>query len=190
MVPGRPIVICGSEDQRSKINRMLTALIPFVPPVSRSDPGVWKILRWHRGVLVASHIQQYKLIGLCIPERLNVHDLINPRDQNVVTIFNTCYKKSVLLGPAYSGKFLAEFEPETQIQRNFHNSDRSFLTFLGGILTEIQTKVYLLKSLQEKDKANKKKSNFKELNLKGSDIDIVRYLGTLVTGPDQVLQLF
>jgi hypothetical protein len=39
------------------------------------------ILRWHQGILISSHLDQYKLVGLCVPERLTVHDLINSQDK-------------------------------------------------------------------------------------------------------------
>jgi hypothetical protein len=184
---GRTIVICGSEEQKNKISQILTALIPLVPTCvskKKTSSSSWKLLRWHRGVLVNTHIKAFKLIGLCIPERLEVHDLIHSRDKNCVTIFHLL-KKSIL-GPAYSGVFLAPFE--AQVQRHFHNSDLSFLTFIGSILTDMQTKIYMCKSLRHNK--NNNGNIIKASLLKASDIDIIRYLSSLCSSMEDILEIF
>lgn len=183
---GRPIVICGEEKMSRKIGRIITALVPLVPTPSPQQQELnrqlksWKLLRWHRGILVQAHLEAYKLIGLCIPEKLEVHDLIPPRLVNLVTILSV-EKKAILGGPAYSGDLLQNFEKN--MQKHFYNSDVSLLSYIGGIYAEIEAKVYMYKSLESKYRRgrNAGSSNlhllFKELNMRASDVEIVKYLG-------------
>ncbi|ODN03475.1 hypothetical protein Ocin01_03205, partial [Orchesella cincta] len=183
---GRPIIICGEEKLSRKIGRIITALIPLVPAISKSS---WKLLRWHRGILVQAHIESYRIIGLCIPEKLEVHDLIPPRLVTLVTILSAD-KKCILGGPAYSGDLLQNFEKN--YQKHFYSSDVSLLSYIGGIYSDIESKVYTYKSLIHKYKS--KSSNnvhvlFKELNLRASDIEIIKYLGNLISDPSDCVNI-
>lgn len=188
---GRPIVICGEEKMSRKIGRIITALVPLVPlpspqqqELNNRQPKSWKLLRWHRGILVQAHLEAYKLIGLCIPEKLEVHDLIPPRLVNLVTILSV-EKKSILGGPAYSGDLLENFEKK--MQKHFYNSDVSLLSYIGGIYAEIEAKVYMYKSLESKYMRGRTTGSsnlhllFKELNMRASDVEIVKYLGSLIS---------
>jgi hypothetical protein len=188
---GRPIIICGREEHRSKVERAVNALIPLIPSLES-----WKLMKFHRGILIQDHLSQFKLIGLCIPERLQVQDLIHPRDENYVTIVNV--EKKMLLGPAYSGsgEFLRSFGAENLVQKNFlGKSDLALLSYIGGIYAEIETKVYLYKALEEKagrksGTHNNIKVNVKGLGLKGSDLDIVKHLASLIPNPDRSVDIF
>lgn len=194
---GRTIVICGEEKMCRKIGRIITALIPLVPTppnlVNMDNASKsWKLLRWHRGILVQTHIDSYKLIGLCIPEKLEVHDLIPPRLVNLVTILGA-EKRAILGGPAYCGQFLQNFEKK--MQHHFYNSDISLLSYIGGIYTEIEVKVYMYKALEDKYKKGRSVSSsnihllFKELNLRASDVEIVKYLGSLLSDSSECVNM-
>lgn len=192
---GRPILLCGEEKLSRKISRIITALIPLVPvPPSKSSES-WKLLRWHRGILVSAHLDAYKLIGLCIPEKLEVHDLIPPRLVNLVTIFSVD-TKVILGGPAYSGLFLENFEKK--MQKHFYNSDVSILSYIGSIYAEIESKVYMYKVLEERYRQGRNKTSnttsnlhllFKELALRDSDVAIVKHLGSLLTDADECVNI-
>jgi len=177
---GRPIIICGKVDQKPRISRILNALVPLVP--SLND---WKILKWHQGILVYEHLQKFKLIGLCIPERMFIQDLVRPEHDNFVTIINV--EKKNILGPAYSGDFLKLFELSHLIQKNFYKSDATMLSYIGSIYATIESKLYMYKSLEDK---KSKKVNLKQININGSDADILRHLSSLISSPEQSLILF
>ncbi|GLH15451.1 Uncharacterized protein GBIM_19894 [Gryllus bimaculatus] len=78
LLMGRTVVLAAGETSRVKVRGLLvslSALVPISPP---------SILWWHRGILVSSHVSSYQLIGICVPERLSVHDMISPRDKGAV----------------------------------------------------------------------------------------------------------
>lgn len=180
---GRPIILFGTSKYRSKVSQIISALIPFVPCYPMKT---FKIFRWHQGILVKAHLDgSHKLIGLCIPERLKIHDLINPRDQNSITLFDVENRK--IFGPAYSGKYLRNFETNP-IQKHFFD-DLSLLCFLGSILTDIEAEVYMIKAMQCEGKLSFPKI-MKELDLKSSDVEISKYLSSLVADPPQCINLF
>ena len=182
IVIGRPVVICGTESFKSRISQILTALIPLVPC---HPEKCWKLLRWHRGILVPAHFKQnsVKLIGLCIPERLVVHDLISAKDVSSVTILNAETKQ--ILGPAYSGSFFANFEQRCQ---KFFNDDVSLMSYLGCIFVDIETKVFLYKSLLSD--GCKSSEIIRQLELKGTDVDIVKHLVGLIHDVESVVEIF
>lgn len=188
---GRPIIICGEEKLSRKIGRIITALIPLIPggPNSSNNKS-WKLLRWHRGILVQAHIEAYRLVGLCIPEKLEVHDLIPPRLVTFVTILSI-EQRSILGGPAYSGNFLQGFEKK--VQKHFHNSDVSLLSYIGGIYAEIEAKTYMYKSLVDSYKGKKGNSTLptlcKELCVKASDVEIIKYLASLISDPSDCVNV-
>ncbi|XP_046405191.1 guanine nucleotide exchange protein smcr8b-like isoform X2 [Ischnura elegans] len=166
---GRTVVIAGSNSLRPNVWRIISALIYFVPVEENA-----KYLKWHRGILVSAHIEKYKIIGLCVPERLTVHDMISPRDKNLVTILDVNSKK--ILGPAYSGVLLDD------IRENF---DKNFLCaealilYLQSVFAGIHQKVFLYKALslsQPKTKTSLAKDVAQALRVKGRDMDIINYL--------------
>jgi len=187
---GRPIIICGEEKLSRKIGKIITALIPLVPATTvGGNKTSWRLLRWHRGILVQAHIESFRIIGMCIPEKLEIHDLIPPRLVTLVTILSAD-KKCILGGPAYSGDLLQNFEKN--YQKHFYNSDVSLMAYIGGIYSEIESRVYTYKSLIHKYKS--KSSNnihvlFKELNVRASDIEIIKYLGNLISDPSDCVNI-
>ncbi|CAL8133855.1 unnamed protein product [Orchesella dallaii] len=187
---GRPIIICGEEKLSRKIGRIITALIPLVPAMStEGNKPCWKLLRWHRGILVQAHIETFRIIGMCIPEKLEIHDLIPPRLVTLVTILSAD-KKCILGGPAYSGDMLQNFEKN--YQKHFYNSDVSLLAYIGGIYSEIESKVYTYKSLLHKYKSRSSNNVhllFKELNIRASDIEIIKYLGNRISDPSECVNI-
>ncbi|XP_066992520.1 uncharacterized protein [Anabrus simplex] len=153
---GRTVVIAGSEQMEHKVGNMITALIPLVPV---SDTHVVKTLRWHRGILVSSHIASYQLIGMCIPERLSVLDMISPRDKNLVTVFDVSSKQ--LFGPAYSGQLLSSVE--TVASRL--PSDQSLLLYLQSVAAGVHEKLFLYRAL-----------GHSQPDLHGCDGEIIKFL--------------
>jgi len=186
---GRVLIIYGDEKDRVKISKILTALIPLVPCTQSS----WKLLRWHRGILIKSHLQQYRLIGLCIPERLKALDLLDIQDQNLVTMLDV--QTQSILGPSYSGKWLKPLE--NLCHKNYPvEGDDSFLSFIGTIFCDIESSVFMLKSLvHKKDTKGSKNSRdalklCKDLNISGSDAEIVRFLGESIESADMAVEIF
>ncbi|CAG7833445.1 unnamed protein product [Allacma fusca] len=182
IVMGRPVIICGSESYKSRISQILTALVPLVPCYPER---CWKLLRWHRGILVPAHFKQnsFKLIGLCIPERLEVHNLMSPKDVNNVTILNAETKQ--IIGPAYSGSFFANFEHRCQ---KFFHDDVSLMSYLGCLFVDIETKVFLYKTLMSD--GLKSSEIFKQLELQAKDVEIVKHLAGMIHNVSNVVEIF
>lgn len=71
-------MLTGDASSERRVQRVMSALSPLIPPL---DSNGLRVLRWHQGILVSAHIASYQLIGMCIPERLSIHDMISPRDK-------------------------------------------------------------------------------------------------------------
>ncbi|KAG8239985.1 hypothetical protein J437_LFUL019571 [Ladona fulva] len=133
-------------------------------------------MRWHKGILVPAHIEKYKVIGLCVPERLTVHDMISPRDKNYVTILDVNTKK--IFGPAYSGVLLSN------IAENFHDhfpSDESLILMLQSVFMQIKEKVYLCNSVitERSESHNSVGILLSSINIRSCDAEIIKYLRRL-----------
>ncbi|XP_071454328.1 uncharacterized protein [Hetaerina americana] len=166
---GRTLVIAGSNSLREKVLKIISAVLYFVPVRENS-----RYLRWHRGILVPAHIEHYKVIGLCIPERLTIHDMISPRDKNAVTILDVNTKK--ILGPAYCGALLAGLHEN--FDQNFVCPE-ALVLYIQSVLTGIHQKVLLFEALslgQPKVRARITKDAMNTLGLKGRDLDIIHHL--------------
>jgi len=180
---GRPVIFCGSSNYRSKVFQIVNSLVPLVPCCPEKS---FKILHWHQGILVRAHFNcSYKLIGLCIPERHSVHDLLHARDQNTVTVLDVESKK--ILGPAYSGNYFKNFE-EMTCQKYFFD-DLSLITYLGSIFSELESQIYMAKSMQVDGEESMAKI-MKDLDLKSSDAEIIKYLVSRIDLPQQSVDIF
>nr|CAD7589918.1 unnamed protein product [Timema genevievae] len=177
---GRTVVLCGTERSICKVSRIITALKALIPVKEGGKPNV---IRWHCGILVTSHIVNNQIIGLCVPERLSVYDMISHKDklnffllpQNSVTILNV--KSKQLFGPAYSGRLLASLETIPQLQ----TCDQSLLLYLQVISITLQEKVFVLRSLAGLEpNTNKIRNTLKQMDLKGCDGEVVKYLSSIL----------
>nr|CAD7447408.1 unnamed protein product [Timema bartmani] len=177
---GRTVVLCGTERSICKVSRIITALKALIPVKEGGKPNV---IRWHCGILVTFHIVNNQIIGLCVPERLSVYDMISHKDklnifllpQNSVTILNV--KSKQLFGPAYSGRLLASLETIPQLQ----TCDQSLLLYLQVISITLQEKVFVLRSLAGLEpNTNKIRNTLKQMDLKGCDGEVVKYLSSIL----------
>ncbi|CAB3386535.1 Hypothetical predicted protein [Cloeon dipterum] len=153
---GRTVILAGPKNLREKAVDMISALTPLIP---NRDPK--SVLEWHQGILVSFHLDHYKLVGLCVPERLTVHELINSLDKNRVTILDLISKQ--LLGPAYSGSLLSTLSPSAVA---LHKSDQSLILMLHAVLCEIDQKVSLCRLAGQ--------HCLSDLGLHGCDASIVK----------------
>ncbi|XP_049856025.1 guanine nucleotide exchange protein smcr8b-like isoform X2 [Schistocerca gregaria] len=170
---GRTVVLAGSEAMEKKVNKIIDALVVLFPVKFEE---VVRILRWHRGILVSSHINSYQLIGVCVPERISVHDMISSRDKNMVTILDIT--KEQLFGPAYSGQFLSSLETSPQ----FFQSDQTLILFLQSIAAEILQKLFLFRMsfvspVGDSRNADRSPGDIlREMGVHGCDAEIIKYL--------------
>lgn len=172
---GRTVVLVGRHNSEHKASHIMNVLSPYVPIMPGQEV---RILRWHCGILVPSHISSYHMIGVCVPERLSVHDMISFKDKNSVTMLDVSSKQ--LFGPAYSGRLLRSLEHTAQHMQ----SDQSLMLLLQTIAAALNEKLFmyltLLKKKLELAKAHSRPSPrsdvLKDLGLDGCDAEIVRYL--------------
>ncbi|CAG0886870.1 unnamed protein product [Cyprideis torosa] len=142
---GRPVVIAGHEDAQFTVRERVNALEIFLPWSPKKRDGYSdgnyssQILRWHHGTVVSHHLSEYKIIGLCVPERLNVQDMMSSATLNQVTVLSV--KTDHLSGPAYSGRLLA---PLLLPIRPMFLTDAALLSQLLAIAFSIAGKLYLL----------------------------------------------
>ncbi|KAJ1526867.1 hypothetical protein ONE63_008425 [Megalurothrips usitatus] len=170
LLTGRTLVLTGDSSSERRVQRVMSALSPLVPPL---DSDGLRVLRWHQGILVSAHIASYQLIGMCIPERLSIHDMISPRDKNSVTILDV--NSEQLLGPAYHGHLLAGVGNNI---RDFP-SDHSLLLYLESVLQGIGRKLQAYKALVAACNNELPSHACRQLDIHGCDADIIRYLSKL-----------
>ncbi|KAE8745331.1 hypothetical protein FOCC_FOCC007879 [Frankliniella occidentalis] len=170
ILTGRTLVLTGDSSSERRVQRVMSALSPLIPPL---DENGLRVLRWHQGILVSAHIASYQLIGMCIPERLSIHDMISPRDKNSVTILDV--NSEQLLGPAYHGRLLAAIGNNV---RDFP-SDHSLLLFMESVLKGIGSKLQSYKALVAACHNELPSHACRQLELHGCDADIIRYLSKL-----------
>ncbi|KAJ9581737.1 hypothetical protein L9F63_003914 [Diploptera punctata] len=154
----------------------MNALSPYVPVMAGQEV---KILRWRCGTLMATHISLYHLIGLCIPERLSVHDMISPKDKNFVTILDVNSKQ--LFGPAYSGQLLGSLERTVQHMPSDQTLKLHLQTVAAGLNEKLFMYLTLIKMEQspEKNKTSPGSEVLREIGLESCDAEIVRNLSKI-----------
>ncbi|KAJ4447227.1 hypothetical protein ANN_09230 [Periplaneta americana] len=175
---GRTVVFVGDESSEHKAAHIMNILSPYVPVMPDQEVN---ILSWHRGILVPSHISSYHMIGVCVPERLSVHDMISSKDKNSVTILDVTSKQ--LFGPAYSGQILSSLERTAR----YMPSDQSLLLFLQTIAASLNEKIFMyltlikMKPVPEKSRSRQSPGSdvLKDLGLDGCDAEIVRNLSRI-----------
>lgn len=170
LLTGRTLVLTGDASSERRVQRVMSALSPLIPPL---DSNGLRVLRWHQGILVSAHIASYQLIGMCIPERLSIHDMISPRDKNSVTILDVNTEQ--LLGPAYHGHLLASIGNNV---RDFP-SDHSLLLYMQSVLSGIGRKLQAYKALVAACSNELPSHACRQLDIHGCDADIIRYLSKI-----------
>lgn len=172
---GRTVVLVGSHSSEHKVACIMNVLSPYIPVMQGQEV---QLLRWHCGILVPSHISSYHMIGVCVPERLSVHDMISSKDKNSVTILDVSNKQ--LFGPAYSGRLLGSLERSAKHMP----SDQSLLLFLQTIAAALNEKLFMylmlvkMKPVSEEVHSRQSPGNeiLRDLGLDGCDAEIVRNL--------------
>ncbi|CAG0920298.1 unnamed protein product [Notodromas monacha] len=164
LLSGRPVVIAGIESSESNVVERVRALEAFLPRGSR-------VLRWHTGIVDSFHVQRYNLIGICVPERLSVMDMMSSANLNRVTVLNT--ENQHIFGPAYSGSLLENLT-HTRAKRAFQ-SDKAVLSQAYGVLVSVSRKVFLCYALTKEGRLQLKEV-MAALGLDSCDRQIVKYL--------------
>jgi hypothetical protein len=142
---------------------IVRALEAFLPRRSR-------VLRWHTGIISDFHVQSYQLLGLCVPERLCVQDMMCPATQNRVTVLNT--DNQHIFGPAYSGTLL---ETLASVKVKRFASDKVVMSQAYAVLVNVARKVFLCSALTREGRL-KLREVLAALGLDNCDKQIVKYL--------------
>ncbi|XP_070000810.1 guanine nucleotide exchange protein SMCR8 isoform X1 [Penaeus vannamei] len=171
LLSGRPVVLAAADQYRSLVMLYVRALSTLLP---RSPRQKLPMLRWHTGTITSFHIQHYRVVGLCIPERLHVQDLMSNSTLNQVTVLNI--ETGHISGVAYSGTLVRGVE---QYGRRLFHSNSALQAALQAILVTLGLKIYLLYHLLE---TTDRSANdiLKGIGIAKGDWDIIKYLTGLI----------
>ncbi|XP_037797892.1 uncharacterized protein LOC119593059 [Penaeus monodon] len=171
LLSGRPVVLAAADQYRSLVMLYVRALSTLLP---RSPRQKLPMLRWHTGTITSFHIQHYRVVGLCIPERLHVQDLMSNSTLNQVTVLNI--ETGHISGVAYSGTLVRGVE---QYGRRLFHSNSALQAALQAILVTLGLKIYLLYHLLE---TTDRSANdiLKGIGIAKGDWDIIKYLTSLI----------
>ncbi|XP_063227353.1 uncharacterized protein LOC134533710 isoform X2 [Bacillus rossius redtenbacheri] len=169
---GRTVVVCGGKAARRRVSQIITVLMALVPVGSGKQ---LRVLRWHCGILVASHITEYQLIGLCVPERLSVYDMVGHQEKNRVTILSA--RDGRLFGRAYAGRLLSSLEQVAARQP----CDQSLLLYLRVLALSLEEKLLVFRGLAgTRPGPGAARAALRGAELEGCDAEVVRYLDTVL----------
>ena len=98
ILSGRPVILAGPDHLKSLVVMYTMALGKILPYpkilcqnckensclISQNCESKKPVLSWHTGTITEHHIINYKVIGMCIPERLHVQDLMSNETLNQV----------------------------------------------------------------------------------------------------------
>ncbi|KAK7040806.1 hypothetical protein SK128_004870, partial [Halocaridina rubra] len=171
LLSGRPIVLAAADSYKPLVMLYVKALSTLLPHLSSQEPPV---LNWHTGTITSHHIKQFQVMGVCIPERLHVQDLMSNATLNQVTVLNI--ETGHISGVAYSGILVRGVE---QYVRRLFNSNSALQASLQAILVSLGMKVYLLYHLQ-KTTNRSTKDILKGIGVAKGDWDIVAHLSNIV----------
>ncbi|KAK8393851.1 hypothetical protein O3P69_006877 [Scylla paramamosain] len=139
LLSGRPVLIAAEDVYKPTVIMYVRALSTLLP---RAPTAQLPVLRWHTGTVTEHHLQQYKVMGVCIPERLHVQDLMSNATLNQVTVLNI--ETGHISGVAYSGTLVRGVE---HYGRKLFHSNSALQTCLQSIIIGLGLKVYLLHHL-------------------------------------------
>ncbi|XP_045595703.1 guanine nucleotide exchange protein SMCR8 isoform X2 [Procambarus clarkii] len=141
LLSGRLVVLAAAEYYRPLVMLYVRALSTLLP---RSPTNQLPVHRWHTGTITDHHLKQFRLMGICIPERLHVQDLMTNSTLNQVTVLNI--ETGHISGVAYSGTLVRGVE---HYGRKLFVSTSALQASLQSILVSLGLKVYLLYHLME-----------------------------------------
>ncbi|XP_045114486.1 uncharacterized protein LOC123506451 [Portunus trituberculatus] len=171
LLSGRPVLIAAEEVYKPTVIMYVRALSTLLPRVPTTQLPV---LRWHTGTVTEHHLQQYKVMGVCIPERLHVQDLMSNATLNQVTVLNI--ETGHISGVAYSGTLVRGVE---HYGRKLFHSNSALQSCLQSIIIGLGLKVYLLHYLM--GITNRTTGEIlKGLGVAKGDWDIIIYLAALL----------
>ncbi|KAF2365633.1 hypothetical protein FHG87_003614 [Trinorchestia longiramus] len=102
LLSGRRLIVAGRTANQRAVKEAITALAAVLLPVAQDN--LHPVTAFHRGIVTPHHLHQQPLMGLCIPERLLLHDLIDPCTMSKITTVNL--SSGHVSGVAYYGSFI------------------------------------------------------------------------------------
>lgn len=171
LLSGRPVIIAAEESYKPTVVMYVRALSTLLP---RTPAEPLPVLRWHTGTVTEHHLQQYSLMGVCIPERLHVQDLMSNSTLNQVTVLNI--ETGHISGVAYSGTLVRGVE---HYGRKLFHSNSALQVCLQSIIVALGLKVYLLYHLMGVTNRTTEEI-LKGLGVHKGDWDIIMYLTGMV----------
>ncbi|XP_068204425.1 guanine nucleotide exchange protein SMCR8-like isoform X2 [Palaemon carinicauda] len=171
LLSGRPIVLAAADSYKPLVMLYVRALSTLLP---RSASQQLPVLRWHTGTITNHHVKQFQVMGVCIPERLHVQDLMSNATLNQVTVLNI--ETGHISGVAYSGTLVRGVE---QYVRRLFSSNSALQTSLQAIIISLGLKIYLLYHLQLTTNRSTKEI-LKGIGVAKGDWDIVDNLCSIV----------
>lgn len=171
LLSGRPIVLAAADSYKPLVMLYVRALSTLLP---RSASQQLPVLRWHTGTITNHHVKQFQVMGVCIPERLHVQDLMSNATLNQVTVLNI--ETGHISGVAYSGTLVRGVE---QYVRRLFSSNSALQTSLQAITISLGLKIYLLYHLQLTTNRSTREI-LKGIGVAKGDWDIVDNLCTIV----------
>ncbi|KAG0713221.1 Glycine receptor subunit alpha-2 [Chionoecetes opilio] len=171
LLSGRPVLIAAEEIYKPTVTLYVRALATLLP---RTPTSRLPILRWHTGTVTEHHLHQYRVMGVCIPERLHVQDLMSNATLNQVTVLNI--ETGHISGVAYSGTLVRGVE---HYGRKLFHSNSALQVCLQSIIVGLGLKVYMLHHLM--GVTNRTTAEIlKGLGVAKGDWDIIMYLTGLI----------
>ncbi|KAK8734367.1 hypothetical protein OTU49_006153 [Cherax quadricarinatus] len=140
LLSGRLVMLAAADNYRPLVTLYVRALSTLLP----RSLNQLSVLRWHTGTITDHHLKQFRLMGICIPERLHVQDLMTNSTLNQVTVLNI--ETGHISGVAYNGTLIRGVE---HYGRKLFHSTSALQASLQSILVSLGLKVYLLYHLME-----------------------------------------
>ncbi|XP_042206125.1 uncharacterized protein LOC121855307 isoform X2 [Homarus americanus] len=171
LLSGRTVLLAAADTYRPTVKLYVRALATLLP---RSPSKQLPVLRWHTGTVTDHHLKQFRIMGVCIPERLHVQDLMSNSTLNQVTVLNI--ETGHISGVAYGGTLVRGIE---QYGRKLFHSTSALQASLQSILVSLGLKIYLLYHLLETTSRNAN-DILKAIGVSKGDWDIVINLTRMI----------
>ncbi|XP_076028799.1 uncharacterized protein LOC143017794 [Oratosquilla oratoria] len=171
VLSGRPVLIAAAEPYRALVTVYTKALATLLP---HAPGSLIPVLEWHAGTVTNFHIERYSIIGVCIPERLHVQDLMSNATLNQVTVLNI--ETGHISGVAYSGTLVRGVE---RYSRRCFKSDAALFAALQANLVTMGLKVFLLYHLLQTTSRHPSEV-LKAIGVSRGDWNVIKHLTALV----------
>ncbi|XP_047739741.1 uncharacterized protein LOC108676183 isoform X2 [Hyalella azteca] len=102
LLSGRRLIVAARPAHQRAAKMAVTAMAAALLPVAQDN--LHPITKYHRGTITSHHLRQQPLLGLCIPERLLLHHLIDSCTMSKITTVNL--SSGHISGVAYYGNFI------------------------------------------------------------------------------------